>query len=181
MGVNIKNKKINVKTFATFGVVLVCFVFLAGVFVFFQTHIQTCLAADLQLEQTYPKIPTPDGDKALEDIINQPGEEKGLGEVVMYLTRLVFYLVLGACLVVLIVAGFLRMASAGNVGLAIKAQEMAKNGFLGLAILAFAFLILLVINPQLVLFNWNLPKTVPTPANLTNADEDANKVVLYKL
>ena len=138
-----------------------------------------CFAADLQLEQTYPKVPGID--KTVEEIINQPQAEKGLGELITYLTRLVFYLVLGVCLVVLIVAGFLRMASAGNVGLAIKAQEMAKNGFLGLAILAFAFLILLVINPQLVLFNWNLPKTAPTPANLTNADEDANKVVLYKL
>ncbi|MDP2951266.1 MAG: hypothetical protein Q8N55_02680, partial [bacterium] len=93
-----------------------------------------CFAADLQLEQTYPKVPGMD--KTVEEIINLPQAEKSLGELVMYLTRLVFYLVLGACLVVLIVAGFLRMASAGNVGLAIKAQEMAKNGFLGLAILA---------------------------------------------
>ncbi|MCG2690248.1 hypothetical protein L6252_03145, partial [Candidatus Parcubacteria bacterium] len=140
---------------------------------------KVCLAADLKLEQTYPKVPGID--KTVEEIINQPQAEKGLGELIMYLTRLAFYLVLGACLVVLIVAGFLRMASAGNVGLAIKAQEMAKNGFLGLAILAFAFLILLVINPQLVLFNWNLQKPGASVPSLTGDEEKDKPVVLYKL
>jgi len=105
------------------------------------------------LELNYPSIP---GLGKLSDYEKLPSDQQ-LGFVVSYIYKLVFFIVLGVGLAVLLASGFLYIVSSSRPQLLATAKEMASNALLGIFILMISYLVLYLINPQLLSLTFKKP------------------------
>lgn len=113
------------------------------------------LALDLELK--YPTVP---GLKGLEEIKGlEPSEQ--LTAYARYILRLIFFIVLGICVVVLIAAGVLYLVAFQKPVVIVTARNMVQRTLLGLFILLTSYLVLYTINPQLLIFKVGLEKVPP--------------------
>lgn len=117
----------------------------------------------LNLEVRYPSIP---GVGSLEE--GQELEDKGerLAFYARYVLRLVFYIVLGVCVVVLIIAGVMYITAGARPTVIVAAKAMVNRALLGLGILVGSYLVLYAINPQLLVLKLAIeePETVAPSA-----------------
>ena len=105
------------------------------------------------LEINYPKVP---GATAPQDFINTAAPEQILTLYLKYFINLIFWasgiLVLG----VLIWAGIRYLTSAGKPEAIANAKQQISSAFLGILLLLSSFIVLGILNPQLVILK--LPK-----------------------
>lgn len=118
--------------------------------------------AAVDLEVNYPSIP---GIESFEEGMElEKGERAAF--YARYILRLVFYIVLGVCVAVLIIAGVLYISAGARPAVIVSAKAMVQRALLGLGILVGSYLILYTINPQLFVLKLDIvePETVDTSA-----------------
>ncbi|MCG2689948.1 hypothetical protein L6252_01560 [Candidatus Parcubacteria bacterium] len=119
----------------------------------------------LALEQAYPEV----SGMKLETITQKA---QPLPQVIKYFTTWAIVVALAMVLGSLIYAGIMYLSSAGKVDKAKTAREKVKQGFLGLAILAVAYLALQFINPQLTIMQIERKEVSSGVVLLTKAGYD---------
>ncbi len=112
------------------------------------------------LEITYPNIPG----------VPMPTD---LGSFLLYAYAFSLIVSVGVCFLMLLYGGFLRLISTNNPGKAIMAKDQVNSAFTGLAILLLSFMMLKIINPDLLairLPGLNSPPPAPIVPPLTTPD-----------
>ncbi|NQU82577.1 MAG: hypothetical protein HQ539_01380, partial [Parcubacteria group bacterium] len=124
--------------------VLVCAIFLLSLG-------GTVFALDLELD--YPTIPgVGNVEKGLG--YEEPGEQ--MAYFAKYVLRLAFYIVLGVCIIVLIIAGVMYITANQKPSALTEARLMVQRALLGLVILIGSYSVLYLINPQLLILDVDL-------------------------
>ena len=116
-------------------------------------------------------------------------DEKGkqLGQVVRYFLYLFFYLITGACVILIVLAGASYVTSSKNVQKLIDAKARLRNASLGILIVASSWALLYIINPNLLLFQTKIPDIPPIPviegekngSNVTFASFSVKEMIDY--
>lgn len=126
------------------------------------------------LEQKYPSVI---GQK-LEEIKKLPPGQQ-MSSLLKYIINFAFFVAIGVAILVLVAAGVIYILANQKPNTLVKARSMAKNALLGLFILLVSYLVLYLINPQLLLFQAQLPKTSALKAVNPLPPENANEVRVY--
>ena len=109
------------------------------------------------LEINYPKVP---GAQAPQDFVNLSASPEQIPSLyIKYIFNLFFWVSGIIVLGVLLWAGFRYLTSAGKAETIISAREQITSAFLGILILLSSFIILNILNPQLIILK--LPKIEP--------------------
>ncbi|MCL5010775.1 MAG: hypothetical protein M1127_01000 [Patescibacteria group bacterium] len=128
------------------------------------------------LEFSYPSIFGGGLDK-----ISQLPHDQQLTAYVRFALNLIFAVCIGVAVLALVAAGFMYVAANQRPDWVVRARETAQRALLGLFILICSYLVLYVINPQLLVFNVNLPsiKTIKPVNPLPPTDKNIVKVVTF--
>lgn len=112
-----------------------------------------CLAlgvfAQVELEQTYPEI-TEEGGEVVQQTLTGKAQ---LPDLIKYFTNWAIILAALAVVVSLVIGGIQYLTSSGRPEAMSGARGRITNSFLGLAILAASYLVLVTINPQLTVLS----------------------------
>jgi len=131
------------------------FLFLLVIFLFQASFV-------FALEIKYPTLP---GAIPPQEIEKKPQAER-LPLLINYFLRLIFVIAISIAITVIIYGGVLYLISGAKPAVLVSARNWISRGLLGLFILICSYLVLAVINPQLLVFKIEqpLPSLLISPA-----------------
>lgn len=134
----------------------------------------TVFAVDLELN--YPSIPGV-GNFEQGQQIQDKGEQMAF--YARYVLRLAFYLVIGVCIIVLVIAGGIYITAGAKPSAIVKAKDMVQRALLGLAILIGSYSILYLVNPQLLILqvDFQEPETIDIALSTQTEEQGVVEVV----
>jgi len=112
------------------------------------------------LEVRWPSVPGTETPNIIQDKISMGiiSKDTAFPYYVNYFLRLFYIIAIAVAAIVIIYGGILYLFSGVKPAIAKEAKERISQGLLGLLILLTSYLVLAVINPQLLVYSMSLSK-----------------------